>query len=241
MSSIANFSSLELMEMHITTLFCCTADGHLRCVNEAGAPPAPRFYMGRTPQGNLWRFRDDLPAATMEKLDALCRAEPLATDFTSPPQNEVQIKAVLGEHIALHDPQESRGPAYWVAEDHPPLANTVLIGEANADLLRGDFAWALPLAQSQEIMPITATIEEGRAVSCCFCSRRPGQATEAGVETVAAFRGKGYATSAVSAWAAAVRASGCVPLYSTFWDNFASQAIARKLQMVFYGEDWSIR
>jgi hypothetical protein len=34
---------------------------------------------------------------------------------------------------------------------------------------------------------------------------------------------------------------GCIPLYSTSWDNLASQAIARKLQMVLYGEDWSIQ
>lgn len=246
MLNLANLTTPELMEIHINTLFCCDADGYLRCVNEASEPPAPLFYMGRTPQANLWRVRYDLPATTRAELDALCRAEPLATDFTRPPQYSAQIKAVLAEHVALDQQQEYRGPAFYVAEDHIPLANTVLITDANAELLRENFDWALPFAENQSILPIAVTVEgatpkEARAVSVCFCSRRPGQATEAGLETVVEFRGKGYGSSTVAAWATAVHAMGCMPLYSTSWDNLASRAIARKMGMRFYGEDWSIR
>jgi hypothetical protein len=34
--------------------------------------------------------------------------------------------------------------------------------------------------------------------------------------------------------------AGVVPLYSTPWENVASQGVARKLRMVRYGEDWWI-
>ncbi len=114
------------------------------------------------------------------------------------------------------------------------------ISETNAELLRAAFAWLLPLPDAREQGPIAVAIAQGNAVAICFCSRRPAAATEAGVETVAAWRSQGHATAAVAGWADAVRQTLCLPMYSTSWDNLASQAIARKLKMVLYGEDWSI-
>ena len=52
--------------------------------------------------------------------------------------------------------------------------------------------------------------------------------------------GRGFASAAVAAWAAALRERGRLPLYSTSWENLASQGVARKLGMVAYGEDWEI-
>jgi RimJ/RimL family protein N-acetyltransferase len=81
---------------------------------------------------------------------------------------------------------------------------------------------------------------QDQAVAICFCARLNPQAAEAGVETVAAARGQGYASAAVAGWAAAMRQRGVIPLYSTSWANVASQGVARKLGMVCYGDDWSI-
>ncbi|MCC6455625.1 MAG: GNAT family N-acetyltransferase [Caldilineaceae bacterium] len=240
MTAALPFSASHLMELHINTLFCSDSDGRLRCVNEASDPPAPLFYMGRTLHKNLWRFRYDLPATTIEKLDELCQSEPLAVDLASPPQNEAAIKAVLDEHRALPAQKEYRGPAYWIPDGNPVPAHAVIISEANAELVQDTFPWILPLTQDQEAGPVAAAIDQDRAVSVCFCSRRPLQATEAGLETLPAFRGKGHATAAVALWAEAVRRQGTMPMYSTSWDNLASQAVARKLRMVLYGGDWSI-
>jgi hypothetical protein len=88
---------------------------------------------------------------------------------------------------------------------------------------------------------LAAAIAQGSAVAVCFCARRPGLASSAGVETLVAFRNQGYATATVARWAAEVRRLGQLPLYGTSWDNLASQAVARKLKMVLYGEDWSIQ
>jgi RimJ/RimL family protein N-acetyltransferase len=230
---------LELMECHIRSLYCLDSHARLRCVNEIGEPPAPRFYMGRTLQGNYWHFRHDLPADLAERLDRLCRAEPVATDLAQPPQNRAAIQALLHDHAPLNG--EYRGPAYWIPHDTLPPANVVLLSQSNAHLVRATFPWLLSWIGAAESGPIAAVIEQERAISVCFCSRRPNRATEAGVETLAAFRGRGFATSAVAAWAAEVRRQGIIPLYSTSWDNHASQSIARKLNMIRYGEDWSIQ
>ena len=46
--------------------------------------------------------------------------------------------------------------------------------------------------------------------------------------------------AAVAAWALAVRKEGRIPLYSTSWDNLASRSVARKLDLILYGTDFSI-
>jgi len=229
---------LNHMELLINVSFCYDAAGRMLYVNEPEQPPAPRFYMVRTPVGNHWRFRYDLPAATIQQLNQLCEAEPLSADLTRPPQQYTAIKAVLEAQAPLQD--EYRGPVYWIPPGIERPANVVLISVTNADLLQPLFPWVLPLPQNPRRGALVATVAQGMAVALCYCARIPDQVTHAGVETAEAFRGQGYATAAVAGWAAEVRRLGLLPLYGTTWDNLASQRIAHKLGMVLYGENWSI-
>lgn len=229
----------QWMEIHINTLFQCDPDGRLRCVNEPGNPPAPRFYMGRTNEGNSWRFRYDLSADLVAQLEVFCQSEPVAADLAALPQNYASIKALLAAQAPIES--EYRGPAYWIPEEVTAPPNALLLDEATIHLAQPNFPWLTADDPYGAMGPVAAVIVDGRAVSLCFCSRTPGQATEAGLETVAGYRGKGYAGAAVACWAVAVHRRGCQPLYSTSWDNHASQRVARKLGLVCYGEDWSLR
>lgn len=229
---------LAHIELLINVSFCCDPDGRLRAVNEPEKPPAPRFYMVRTLAGNHWRFRYDLPAATIKQLDQLCQAEPHPADLTRPPQQYSAIKAVLAAQAPLQD--EYRGPAYWIPPGSASPANVVRITAANAQLLQPLFPWVLPLPQVPRRGVLMATVVQEMAVALCYCARIPDQVTHAGVETAEVFRGHGYATAAVVGWAAEVRRQGLIPLYGTTWENLASQRIAHKLGMVFYAEDWWI-
>jgi predicted GNAT family acetyltransferase len=85
-----------------------------------------------------------------------------------------------------------------------------------------------------------AVVVDGHAVSVCCSVRETAEAFEAGVETVAAHRRRGYAPRAVTAWAREVRAMGRVPLYSTSWQNEASRAVARTLGLIHFGTDLHI-
>jgi predicted GNAT family acetyltransferase len=60
------------------------------------------------------------------------------------------------------------------------------------------------------------------------------------VETLPRSRGRGHAANAVAAWANAVRKTGAVPLYSTSWDNVASQSVAAKLGLSPFGADFHV-
>lgn len=236
-------SDLQLIELQASALFIADDDGRLRYIAEPGyaeadLDPAPRFFMGRTREGNVWRFRHDLPVELVRSLDQLCRAEPAAVNLADPPLQAGAIRALLHAHTPITD--EWRGPAYWIPDGIDAPTEVVLISEANAHLLEANFPWTITEPGGFKIGPLAATIAQNQVLSICFCARITAQAAEAGVETVQAARGQGYASAAVAAWAAAVRHRGLVALYSTSWENLASQGVARKLGMVCYGDDWSI-
>lgn len=66
-------SDRELMAAHALALFTHDDGARLLTVNEpSGGAPAPRLFLGRTRQGNLWRFRSDLPDVLVRELEALC-------------------------------------------------------------------------------------------------------------------------------------------------------------------------
>lgn len=72
-------------------------------------------------------------------------------------------------------------------------------------------------------------------VSVCCSARSTPVAAEGSVETLTEFQGNGYGTDVVTAWAIAIQEEKRIPLYSTSWDNYASQAVARKLKLIDYG------
>lgn len=236
-------SDLQLMDLQVSTLFVCDANGRLRYINEPGyaeaeLDPAPRFFMGRTKEGNVWRFRHDLPNDLVHDLEQVCRSEPVAMNLAAVPMNAAGIRTVLHAHAPIT--HEERGPAYWIPDSVQAPPAVVLISEANAHLLAANFPWKLTSRSGFKSGPLAATIVRGSAVSICYCARLTALAAEAGVETVEAARGHGYASAAVAGWTSAVRQRGLVPLYSTSWENVASQGVARKLGMVRYGDDWWI-
>ena len=232
----------DLIEIQAEALFTCDADGRLRHlrepVAEAELVPAPRFFMGRTRQRNIWRVRHDLPDALIDELEKLCQAEPLTADLAAPPHNAEAIRAVLHQYAPVN--KEWRGPAYHFPADLQASADVVLVSDANVDCLDVHFSWAIESGFGLKTGPVAVKLVGGEAVSICFCARLTARAAEAGVETEAHFRGRGYAGGVVSAWAQAMRQRGVQPLYSTAWDNLASQRVAQKLGLICYGDDWSV-
>jgi len=175
----------------------------------------------------------------MSKLEVLCRSEPSAEDLRRPPRVALAIRAALQGHAPIT--REYRGPAYLIPEGTQAPIEAVLITKEKGKLLEAGFPWmAAHLTSDADMGPVAAALVNGSAVSICYCARLSPSGAEAGVETLDAVRGRGYATAAVAAWATAVRRRGLLPLYSTSWENVASQRVAEKLGAVCYGEDWEI-
>jgi RimJ/RimL family protein N-acetyltransferase len=231
-------SNRDLSELQITTLFLLDSERRLLAINEPGTPSAPRFFLGRNVHGHRWRVRYDMPAEAVHRLDQLCHAEPQRSPLAGPPEQTAAIRAVLAEDAPIVS--ENRGPAYWLPTVSFVLPQVVLLSEAHAALVQTTFPWLVAWLADAATGPVAAVLAQGNAVSVCFCSRITPHAAEAGIETLAACRGKGAATAAAAGWAAAVQQSQRVALYSTSWQNQASQAVAKKLGAVLYAEDWSI-
>jgi RimJ/RimL family protein N-acetyltransferase len=236
-------SDLDWLALQIPTLYVCNPRGDLKFIREPGydeseLDPAPRFFMGRSKEGNLWRFHHDLPEAVRLELDALCRLEPTVTNLELETTQAKEIRAVLEAHAPITS--EYRGPAFWLPESPSKPRVATLVTEENAHVLERNFPWKVTSRNSFRTGPLAATVVDGDAVSICCCARLTDSAAEAGVDTVESERGHGHAVRAIATWAAIIRARNLEPLYSTSWDNMASRAVARKLGAVQYGENWSI-
>ena len=222
--------------MHVEALF--THDERLRIVsvNQPNGGVAPRFFLGRTIAGNLWRFRTDLPGDLAIELKKLCRGEPEMNDLSRTPEVHEEYIRLLEAHTPIK--QVLSGPAYWFSTQDVPRVRPVEISQANADLLRGGFEDLLRDVPHRR--PFMAMVEDGQAVSVCASVRITDAAHEAGVETLPAYRQKGHATNVVAVWANAVRKISAIPLYSASWDNTASRNVAARLGLSMFGVDFSI-
>ncbi len=236
-----NFSNIELAELQADALYVYDASGRLLRVNEPDPDgPAPRFFLSRTSAGNLWRVRYDLPASLVTALARLTADEPVASELQELPYHIAEYQELLGQYAPIS--KVYAGPSYYLPElaqgEHPPPLQSVTITPENATLLQANYPYTL--SHIAEHQPVVVMVADGMAVAACSSARITAQVAEASVHTIETYRGCGYAAEAVRGWAAALRATGRLPLYSTWWENIASQAVAKKLRAVQYGVWFSI-
>jgi GNAT superfamily N-acetyltransferase len=169
----------------------------------------------------------------VKQLEGLCANEPSLRDFQQKPQHfEAYMNLLQGEQFTM-------GPCFLVPAEAASSSQVVSITRENGmEFLRGSFEWLIE--EIDYAQPCVAFICENRAVSICRSVRITSRAHEAGLETLDEFRGRGYAAAVVAGWAMEVRKMGGIPLYSTFWGNLASQSVARKLALSFYGANFTV-
>jgi hypothetical protein len=222
------------MDIHVKALFSLDPSGRMVQVNEPFFNTAPRFFLGRTAKGCIWKFRFDVDDQLAKDLESECRNEH---------GNELRLPSGSQRYedlLARSVPVQKRwgGPAYHFPNELPMSSGLVPITAENIDLLR---PYLVDWLGDILLRPCAiAFVTEGCAVSVCCSVRTTETADEAGVETAKEFRGRGYAAQVVAAWANLVRCSGRIPLYSTSWHNTASQAVARKLKLQQYGTDYQL-
>src|SRR5690242_1513401 len=97
-------TDLELISIHVRALFTHDTESRLLVVNEpdSAVAPAPRFFLGRTRAGNVWRFRADLPENLTQELDLLCADEPpVNTEFRELPRHAEKYVRLIENHASV--------------------------------------------------------------------------------------------------------------------------------------------
>jgi GNAT acetyltransferase len=227
-------STLELIHIQYAALYNLDQHGRMLSVNdEPDGSPAPQFFMARTVEGNFYRFHADLPADLVATLSDICSAEPITSDFEPAPLYATAIRSLLGTHV-----EEYRGPAYQIPETVPQVPGAVIVQPEQVNVFQEHYNWLIEAYIG--CGPIAAVVHNGSAVSVCFSSRSRLISAEAGLDTIEAFRRRGYARATTAAWAHEVQAQGRIAFYGTSWDNSASRSVARSLGLRLIGENWSV-
>jgi RimJ/RimL family protein N-acetyltransferase len=224
-------NDLELMQARADVLF--TYDERDRIVhhNDPEMRPAPLVFLAYTPGGYVIRYGQAVPNGVANRLREIVDRQPPIEDLRSVLPVVTAIQDVLGQPPS----NQEGGPAYRFPDALPAIANAVQVTEANVEVAGDTFPWLL--TELAGWRPCFAVVRDNAAVSVCFSARIGEVVCEAGVETLPAFRRHGYASAATAAWAAAIRDSGRIPLYSTSWRNLASQRVARHLELIMFGAD----
>jgi len=197
-------------DLHLRTLFILDEHGRIRSTREPRPAMGPIFTLVRGPSSCVWAMRADLASDLATELGRLAAAEPPLHDPQCLPLHADAYMSLVGGQIAS-------GPAFLFPDEMTPATGVTIVDEV--DLLKRHFSgWTAD--EVPERSRIVAVFESGYPVSICFCARSSEAAAEAGVETAVAFRGRGFAPRVTAAWAAAIRDTGRIPLYSTTWSNW---------------------
>lgn len=218
-------SDLELMKHHVNVLYKHNTENRITVVNEPPYEVAPLIFIGATRDGSVVRYLNSLNAEIVERIEYVIRDNPA---------NLAEVTRIISLDRTLND--LSFGPAY-AFPDFKDKSSTkaIKVTYENKELLKSHFPYTFEGFDYKQ--PCYVIVEDNKVISICCSARQTSFADEASVYTNEDYRGRGYGVEVTTAWAAEVQRKERIALYSTSWDNFASQSLARKLQLVQYGTD----
>lgn len=218
-------TEFEHMEIHAKTLFTHDPDGRITHLNEPPYNIAPRFFLGRTKCGNVVRYLNTLNEHVKKTLDRLIRNN-----------SHIHLEEIF-RLLSEDGPINSVGiePVYVFPDVRNRPTRAIRITDSNKSFLKPHFPYTFEELDVRN--PCFAMLENDMAVAVCSSARQTSMAAEASLYTLEDFRGRAYGTDVCNAWAAEVQSQGRIAFYSAAWDNFSSQAVARKLLLIQYGVD----
>tara|TARA_B100001123_G_scaffold449691_1_gene616116 strand:- start:10567 stop:11271 length:705 start_codon:yes stop_codon:yes gene_type:complete len=220
-------SGKKLLEIEVETLFSHVTRSGLDLMiatNEHVPAVAPRFFLGRTFDGVVWRIRQDVDPIIVNRLSELAVSENTEGRFNKPPVHHLEYQELLAVDGGL---EIQSGPAYRLNAVGNSKMETIAVGWESADVIEGQFAGLKDKINFDQ--PCRIVKVDGKVVSICYCERWGDRGAEAGVATLVEHRRNGYATAVVSDWACDVADREKEAFYSTTWKNAPSQEVVRNL------------
>jgi len=213
------------MKLHVNVLFQHNAENKMTYVNEPPHDEGPRLFIGGTKDGYVIRYHHSLNKEVVKELELNIGLH------SNPPLAE--IIRILNQSGDINSVWV--GPTYIFPDVKSSVTKAVKITPNNKEILLPHFPYTFEEFELRQ--PCYAIILNGMVVSLCCSARQTAAAAEASLFTMEEYRGKGYGVEVAKAWAAEVQGLGKLALYSTSWDNFSSQSVAKKLKLRQYGTD----
>jgi len=230
-------TALDLAGLHLDTLYE-RDDAGLTLRERGGRTAAPDFHLVRTVDGNRWLLSAALSEGRRSELDDALSREPVVSALD---EMEHSLPVVIARPLPEQGPEPVaayRGPAFRFRDQLAPVAGPIeLLRDPRGARVVPELDWIRDVEPAAHPLAV-ARNSSGEVVSICHSACGTARAAEAGAETALGYRGRGFAGAVVLAWAAALLAEGRLPLYSTQWSNHASRAVARKLGLIMYAEDY---
>lgn len=236
----------ELIEIQVATMFVPAPSGRILRENDPDCSPGPRMYLGGCETGNVLRLRHDVGDETARAIAALAAEEPPLRERDSTPRH-------LEDYVQLLDAEgpvreRALGLVYQLPNDVGAEGGRDLTlvksDTADGDRLVAEFAQGgMPqslvdigfVAVEEFWPPWCVALSEGEIASIAFAARIGPAGADAGVNTVPAFRGRGFAARVTAGWASHPALGGRALCYSTDRTNIASQRVAEKLRLRLLG------
>lgn len=214
---------LKLMDLHLGVLFQQNMSQQLMVINEPPFNDAPLLFIGSTKEGIIQRYSykvDDLVKQRFKNI-VLYQKDDLIAGLV----NQLSTRYGLHEFVM--------GPTYVFPKITDFTDEVILVTEENKEILKEDEHFAYVDFKIKQ--PCVVMMKNDKIIALCCSARQSNEAAEASVYTLEQYRSKGYGATVTKAWAYYVQQLKKTALYSTTWDNFASQGIARTLGLKQYG------
>src|SRR5665213_3291794 len=189
----------DLMAIYADTIFTYDAQRRMLRSNEPRVQvrrPAPFVFLGRTRTGSIVRFGASAPDALVHEIEELVDHLPPVRDLPESPATFTAIREALERYVTITT--EEGGPAYRYPDSISSQGEAILLTDVNIEAAR--YTYPSLLEDFRDWSPCFTALHDGRAVSLCMSSRVTAVAEAAGVDTLPAFRGRGYAAAATAAW-----------------------------------------
>jgi hypothetical protein len=239
----------SLLATEVATIFLLTDSGRILGRNSPDHETGPRFHLVGSHSGNVVWLRHDVDEGTARAIEKLAEGEP---PFRHPDRVPLFFDDYLRFLAADAPVERSDTGLVWTFPDRLDYEHPAAL--VSSDTPAGDRLLAelsergMPEALSElgfvnvgEFWPPWCVVIHGDEIASIAITAGLGATSaEVGVTTVPAFRGRGFAATAVAGWASLPALSERVLFYGASTTNISSLRVTQRLGLRLIGASLSI-
>jgi len=226
-----------LLRLELETLWVLDREGRIVRSTSPDVPYEPLLVVAAHPGAPVWAASAQVPATLMDGLAAAVADAAPIDDVGWQPSTAAEILAIL-RTAGLGALAPAMGGPSWRIPATMRRRRTGAELCTSHDLALDALQGRMPEQDRRLTEPWVVAMVAGEVAAVCETARSTAHGVEAGVWTYEPHRRQGLAVAVTAAWSELV--TDRTAFYSTSWDNDASQAVARRLDLEPLGHWWQV-